>query len=583
MKFPNFNQIKWKLTFVALIPTTLVLCMAGIAIFIYDQMNWRRNLVHQIGTMAEMVGANSSAALAFKDERDARETLNSLRVHPEIDLACLELPNGQPFVSITNNGISLEPLSKLPRIDSQTFTHDHLFVVRRIISDKDFAGFIVVGINLEQEKARSRAFVIIAGLSLLGLIAMAMLVATRLQRLVSDPLGQLIAASQQITLERDYSVRVENESRDEVGTLMAAFNQMLAEIERQNQKLSASESRLKLSLAASKMGVWEWNVQKNTVVWATDCNRLFGEPVHTTTIAEFYELVHPDDVVRLMSEFHKVVAEKTSFAIEYRVNSDGKDMVWVSHHGELRCDPSGTPCMLIGLVQDVSNRKHAEADHQELIARLFNAENEERRRIARELHDTTAQHLAALKLALTRVQVEANSENAATLHEGRDLLNQALQEIRTLTYILHPPVLEEFGLVRACKDLATGLTQRSGIEVTFEAIDCEERLPRNIELALFRVVQESISNSVRHSKARNITVRFARDPQEIRVEVQDDGHGLPEVTRFNRDVHSKHAGVGMGAMQERIELVGGNLMVESDAEGVTVLAAVPLLKGVNHE
>jgi signal transduction histidine kinase len=228
--------------------------------------------------------------------------------------------------------------------------------------------------------------------------------------------------------------------------------------------------------------------------------------------------------------------------------------------------------VLAGIVQDISPRKQAEAEHQSLIAKLLHAEEDERRRIARELHDTTTQHLAVLKI--TCAQLCSNpgvTPDPKLMAESRQLIDQALLEIRTLTYVLHPPVLEEFGLVGALKDFASGVSRRSNIQVTVHADEYAGRLPRNTELTLFRVVQESVSNAVRHSGTREISIRLARDNQEVRVEVQDSGRGFATPLTLSRN-----AGVGIAAMHERIAMVGGMLNIESDAEGVTVLASVPL-------
>ncbi len=577
MFLPAFNQIKWKLTLVILSTSLVVLVLGTVAVLVYDMINSRQNLVSQVGTIAEITAANSSAALAFQNRRDAEETLNSLRVRSEIDFACLYLGDGRPFVYFDLMGQPPESPSAWSDLVDQRFEKGRLVLKRKVRFGDDAVGSIVIIANLKQQVARSNTFLGIALVSLIGLTGVASLLATRLQRLVSDPIAKLAEAANHITAHKDYSVRFPPDSSYEIGALVAAFNQMLAEIDRQNRTLIESERQLKLALSASNMGVWEWNVQTNALSWSVESIGFFGAPETTTFPGALAQLVHPEDVDQVISVMKSSVEKLTPFMVEYRIVRPGKNPLWVAHHGQVRRDADGKPVVLAGIVQNISNRKQADADRQKLVAQLLHAEEEERRRIARELHDTTAQHLAALKINLTRLPGDQATHPHDKLQaESRQLLDQAIQEIRTLTYVLHPPVLEEFGLVDALLDFAFGVTRRSPIKVVVNHEGYEGRLPRTIELTLFRVIQESISNAVRHSGTEEVHIRLVREPNEVRVEIQDFGHGFPEPLTKTDTKLLRNSGVGMAAMKERMILVGGTLNVEWDSEGVTVLASVPL-------
>jgi signal transduction histidine kinase len=577
MPAPFINKIKWRLTLAILGTSLVVLLLATVAVLIYDSVNSRQNLVSQVDTMAEITAANSSAALAFQDNRDAQETLNSLRARPEIDLACLYRSDGAPFVSFIRNGPGLGEFSKLPA-DAGCYFAKNRLILRRDVSFRDeFAGTILICANMKQQSVRAKTFLLIALVSLTGLIGVAMLLAARLQRLVSDPIDRLAASANHITKHNDYGVRFREESSYEISSLVAAFNQMLSEIDRQNRILVANESQLKLALSASRMGVWEWHLQTNAVTWSSESDQIFGPPTERLDLESFAALIHPNDVDRVIPAAKQAVEKLTAFTAEYRIAPPDREPVWVAHYGQVRFDAAGQPVVLAGIVQNISARKHAETERQRLIAQLLQAEEEERRRIARELHDTTAQHLAVLKIDFARLWNHDGSEpDPKLVAETRHLLDQAIQEIRTLTYVLHPPLLEEFGLVGAVRDFATGVTRRSNVQVRVHAEAYEGRLPRTMELALFRVVQESIANAIRHSGTKDISVRLARDPQEVRVEIQDFGHGFPAPPENSSPKFPRNSGVGLAAMQERLALVGGSLDVESDSEGVTVLAAIPL-------
>ncbi len=228
---------------------------------------------------------------------------------------------------------------------------------------------------------------------------------------------------------------------------------------------------------------------------------------------------------------------------------------------------------LVSVVRDLTERKRAEADRQRLLAQLMSAEDEERGRIARELHDTTAQHLAVVTINLTQMlgdRVSLAPRVTKLVEESLQLAGQAVQEIRTLTYLLHPPLLEQLGLAGALRDYAAGFVKRCGLQVTVDVEEFSGRLRREAELALFRVVQESLVNVHRHSGSATAMVRLARDEDEVRLEIQDSGCGLP-VAAPDRVV-----GVGIAGMRERLRQLGGELEIESDAQGVTVLASLPV-------
>ncbi|MGC3959777.1 MAG: PAS domain-containing protein [Verrucomicrobiota bacterium] len=576
MNLPNFNQIKWRLSLVILGTSFVVLTLGAVAVWVYDTINAKQNLVAQIASLAEVTAANSSVAVAFQDLRDIQDPLNALRSRGEIDAVYIFFRDGKLLASFNRSGpVNFSP----PRMlhEGHSFEAYRLVLTRKIRLEDDTVGFIVLHANLKQQTARAKTFLLIVTLFLIGLAGVAMLLASRLQGMVSDPIARLAAVAKQITKHKDYSVRVLSKSPDEIGDLVTAFNQMLTEIETQNRNISESESRLKLALTASSMCVWEWHIASDTVTCSSETKQIFDVTKLPMSLETFYRLIHLDDLESVMNAIQQAVARRVSLAVEYRLRTVNDSILWVAHHGQIRCDANDRPIVLAGIVQNISARKQAEEERHKLTAQLLHAEEEERRRIARELHDTTAQHLAALKMGFTRILNERGADPQSLQPEMLQLLDQAIHEIRTLTYVLHPPLLEEFGLVGALKDFAAGVTRRSGIQVTAGFDGYEGRLSREIELTLFRVVQESISNAVRHSGTKEISIRLARDEQEVRVEIQDFGQGLPITSSKSDTKLPRNSGVGLAAMQERLTMVGGHLTVESDPEGVTVLASVPLL------
>jgi len=214
-----------------------------------------------------------------------------------------------------------------------------------------------------------------------------------------------------------------------------------------------------------------------------------------------------------------------------------------------------------------------------LSGHLLEVQDLERRRLARELHDSTAQNLAALALNLANLKRALPSDpesSRAFCQEAIQLARQAAQEIRTHSYLLHPPLLDALGLAGALEDYAQGFSSRSGIKVDVKIGSDFGRLPEGVELALFRVVQESLANVMKHSHSPQAEIRFTKDHFWYMLEIQDMGQGIPpEELALMKEMRGG-SGVGLGGMQQRLKLLGGRLELESGAGGTVVRAFVPV-------
>lgn len=223
----------------------------------------------------------------------------------------------------------------------------------------------------------------------------------------------------------------------------------------------------------------------------------------------------------------------------------------------------------------------SETDLHELSARLVNFQDEERRRLARDLHDSTAQKLAAAAMNLSRLKslgVAFEAETQAIMADVAGLVAQCSQEIRTLGYLLHPPLLEALGLADALREYADGFAQRSGCRVDLEVAPDLPRLRRECELALFRVLQESLGNVHRHSGSRTASIRLWVESGEARLEVTDKGRGIPAPVLRTLDGRAGGGmlGVGIAGMRERLRQLGGRLEIRARHPGCSVRASVPL-------
>jgi PAS domain S-box-containing protein len=214
---------------------------------------------------------------------------------------------------------------------------------------------------------------------------------------------------------------------------------------------------------------------------------------------------------------------------------------------------------------------------RELSNRLLQTQDYERRHIARELHDSAGQTLTVLSMNVAKL-VQNAKKDAPQLAKGAEevlqLVQQLSQEIRTTSYLLHPPLLDESGLGAAVSWYIKGLQQRSGIEITLNISEEFGRLPRDLELAIFRVVQECLTNVHRHSGSKTADIAIAREAQTVSVVVQDQGKGLSHEEL--KEIQTRGSGVGMRGMRERVRLFHGTMNIESNGCGIKVTATIPI-------
>jgi len=233
----------------------------------------------------------------------------------------------------------------------------------------------------------------------------------------------------------------------------------------------------------------------------------------------------------------------------------------------------------IGIVaQDISALKRAEHRVRGLSARLLQLRDEERRRLARELHDSLGQNLTAVKMNISCLGKDAASldeRRRNALAESMELIDTSLKEVRTISHLLHPPMLDEVGLVPAIRWFVSGFAQRSGIDVELNVPDKLRRLSTDVETAVFRVIQESLTNVHRHSGSSTATINLEADPEHIRLQVIDHGCGIPP-HKLSLQQENDTVGVGLMGMRERLRQLGGQLEIESDEGGTEVRVTVPL-------
>jgi signal transduction histidine kinase len=217
-----------------------------------------------------------------------------------------------------------------------------------------------------------------------------------------------------------------------------------------------------------------------------------------------------------------------------------------------------------------------------LSARLITMQDEERRRIARDLHDSVGQFVAAMSMnnGMALRQADKLSREAAdALQQNSSLVEQLSKEIRTISHLLHPPLLDEVGLMPAIRSYADGVTERSNVKVTVDLSPEIGRLAPNLEISVFRIVQECLTNVYRHSGSETAHIRIWPTEKLLTVQVSDAGKGIPAEKRISMFLGSNQ-GVGLSGMRERVRELGGTLEIQSSENGTAITAALPLVGAV---
>ena len=314
----------------------------------------------------------------------------------------------------------------------------------------------------------------------------------------------------------------------------------------------------------------------NMLGYAAD-DPLFESPL------TMHALIHPDDMDGLWA--HRA-ALATLADGEFATNilrMRHADGTWRWIEGRERVltrGRKGEPRRVLGFACDISERRRLMDALAGASKALLIAEQEERRRIARELHDSTAQHLVAIDLTLSRLErrSDADPEVASILEDIRTSLAAAHREIRTFSYLLHPPNLERAGLVDALRQFLEGFRQRVSLEVSFEVEGPARRMPPLRELALYRIAQEALMNVHKHAAARRVAVRLVLGRESAALEVLDDGVGLT-VANIRQLLAEDTGGVGIAGMKARMIELGGVLEVVARPRGLLVRATIPTWTG----
>lgn len=351
----------------------------------------------------------------------------------------------------------------------------------------------------------------------------------------------------------------------------------VTELSRAQAKLEERTAFLDALIEHSPVAVLVLNAAERVTLCNPAFEHLFGYRLADIAGTVACQALTPAELRSDALDLSRRVSDgETVHSVTRRMKKDGK-LVDVELYG-VPLVVAGKRAGLYWLYQDISERKQAERTLREISARLERLQEEERRKVARDLHDTIGQSLTALSgnlVAVSGVAEMLPERERRALSESLSLAQNTSREIRTLSYLLYPPMLDEEGLASALDLYLEGFSARSGIRVALEISPEIGRLPQELEANLFRIVQESLTNMHRHSQTSMGEIRMTLDCGEIVLEVKDRGRGIapPTLEKVNRD--GPGVGVGIAGMRERIRRVGGRLEIESGGLGTTIRARLP--------
>jgi PAS domain S-box-containing protein len=384
--------------------------------------------------------------------------------------------------------------------------------------------------------------------------------------------GSLLDVSLTISPVRDSSGRVIGASK--VARDVTAQKQA-------ERALRESEQRFRVITDASPIMVWMSGTDRLCYYFNKGWLDFVGRTLEQESGNGWVENVHPEDFDRCLEIYVSNFDARRPFEMEYRMRHHTGQYRWILDRAVPRYAPDGTFEGYVGGCLDIHDQKEAAEKIRiaDDMTRLMKAQDEERRRIARELHDSAGQTLAVLGMSLAQLVHRAEGIAPELAKEGKEIeamVQQIHREIRTMSYLLHPPLLDETGLASALSWYVEGLAERSHVAITLDVADNVGRLPSDMELAIFRVVQECLTNIHRHSGSNTAVIRVAREGESIRTEVQDHGNGISPERLV--EIQSYGSGVGIRGIRERIRQFHGEMKIESKGSGTSVIVSIPMPK-----
>jgi PAS domain S-box-containing protein len=344
---------------------------------------------------------------------------------------------------------------------------------------------------------------------------------------------------------------------------------------RAEEALRESEERFRLVADTAPALIWMSGADKLCTFFNKGWLDFTGRSMEQEVGEGWASGVHPGDLERCLGIYSAAFDARVDFEIEYRLRRFDGEYRWIVDYGVPRFESNGVFCGYIGSCVDITDRKLSETSLRELSGRLIHAQEEERARVARELHDDLSQRMALTSIRLEQFEQgmpDVSSSARQQLHDIAEVVREVTSDIHNLSHQLHPSKLDTLGLVGAVWGLCKELSKQHNLQIKFVHDDVPgQMIPKDVTLCLFRIVQEALRNVVKHSGAMEAKLELSSHADEIDLCISDPGQG------FDPQSVKGEAGLGLISMRERLRLVGGHLSVESEpSHGTLIRAQIPL-------
>lgn len=339
--------------------------------------------------------------------------------------------------------------------------------------------------------------------------------------------------------------------------------------------LRESERRFRLVANSAPVLIWKSGTDKQCTYFNQPWLDFTGRPIEAELGDGWSEGVHPEDLHNCLDTYNKAFDQRRPFRMEYRLRRRDGQYRWILDTGVPRYNSDGSFAGYIGSAVDITDHKKAAEALSSVNQRLIEAQEQERRRIARELHDDINQRLTLVAIDLQKLGKTATRDSLSDflnkVSQLFDSLTEISQDVQALSHRLHSSKLEVLGVVAAMKAFCQELSEQQKVEITFLHDNMPESLPEAISLCLFRILQEGLQNAVRHSGVKGFEVRLESTANEVELMIRDQGKGFdPEAIESNR-------GLGLVSMRERAALAGGKISITSKLKkGTEVRVLVPV-------
>ena len=591
------TPIQRKLTLVILLTSSFALLLMGCALITYELVTFRRSLATNMSVLAEIIGANSTAALAFDDPKNAQEILSALAAERQVTAAAIYDGNGRIFASFPESSARSEfPIQ--PARDGYHFESTHFAMFRPISQEGKRLGTIYVRADLGE--MYSRLMVYAALLTFVGTCSFlgALLLSRILQRHVSAPILELAKVATAVSERQDYSVRAVKHGKDELGQLTAAFNQMLTRIGESNAALAASEQRLRLALEGSQTGTWDWNLAADTLTWDEYMYPLYGRTKEEfdNRISSGLQFVHPDDRPTVEQATLRALEERRDLDVGFRIVMPNGSIRHMVSRGRAFYNASGQPVRMTGVSIDVTQSKQAEEElsrAKEAAEAANKAKDNFLAILSHELRTPLTPVLAAVaslqddesvpehivrEVDMIRRNVEVE---ARLIDDLLDLTGVARGKLELNRHIVDVRRLLEHALQNYC----AGVARTKNLHVSMEVTAAETHVfadSSRMTQVFWNLLQNACKFTPRGGaidiRVYNEAPRNGETMPELVVSVSDTGIGIsPEnmpriFNAFEQGERSRtrtFGGLGLGLAISRaiIELHGGTISASSEGAG----------------